>query len=121
MFYLLLAILAILTIADHLTGTAWYQQKEHTMTIFNIDQFDIFADDDNGEERLYDLLPVAADLPGFRILTDEELADIDATTDDDTETFWETDPEGAAIFFGYIEDTRTDDADYSGISYREAF
>lgn len=123
MLYLFAAVLAALAMADHLSGSAWYQRNEDTMTINHIDQFDIFADDDDTDERLYDLLPVSGvhDLPGFHILTDEDLADIDATADDDTETFWESDPEGAAMFFGYIEDTRTDDTDYSGITYTETF
>jgi hypothetical protein len=81
------ALVWVCLIADQATGTAWFQQTKGS--IMNTDHFDIFADDDGGE--LDDIITATLSIPGLRlaademvaftILTDSELAEIDADID----------------------------------------
>lgn len=110
-------------IADHITGTAWYQKGNNTMTP---DHFDIFpADDsalsDDGSTADYWTAYLAA-LPAglvedsngiaFSILTDDELAAIDSEVD----SWPESDvPDDDLLWFysaGESEEYDDDDADY---------
>lgn len=74
--YITIAAMTVLVIADHITGTAWYQTKGHTM--FNDDHFDVF---DMTDDELADFALSDDDMLGFGILTDEELAAIDEDID----------------------------------------
>lgn len=80
--FVMLIGVTLLPIADHLTGTAFYQRKGKTMTLIHADQFDIFdADEEDGTAPRYGLPE------GFHLLTDVELdgltEDIDDITDDE--------------------------------------
>lgn len=92
----LLAITAVsLAVADHLTGTAFYQ-KDNTMFHDDDDRFDVFnfEDEDGSTGDYWDAyLATVGALPmglvagddatiGFSILTDDELAEIDSEVDD---------------------------------------
>ena len=110
MLYIAVVALAILAIADHLTGTAFYQRNEATMFAINPDHFDIFADDDEAieadirETLSFPSLRLAADeMTSFSILTDEELdtlpdEDYDAVNAD-IAAWYDDDPIEAALFF----------------------
>lgn len=83
-----IAMVALAAAADHFTGTAWYQTKGTTMFTAS-DQFDIFADDDEAQERLitntlsHPLLALAAEeLVAFQILSDEDLEVLDSSVDE---------------------------------------
>lgn len=106
----LLITMAALAVADHLTGTAWYQKGN---TMFAPDHFDVWPDDELDE------LPtglVAGDdsTIEFHILTDDELAGIDSEIDDWPEEYHVADADWHWFLSGgeSEEYDAYDDADY---------
>lgn len=103
--------LVILAIADHLTGTAFYQRNEEPM-FTQPDHFDIFADDDDRADREIDtilstpsLARAAEAITDFLIMSDEDLERLAELGEDydavnaDIAAWYDEDPIEAALFF----------------------